>query len=157
MEGRSPILPGRTRAAAGSAVGRNRGLDTDLFADATATAEPPRIGYRCELRRHADPEPRQIYYDGGDYSPYCLDSLTDLLRCEARLPHSALEIQIDLSGPCPGALLREMTLRFSSLGIARLHVVIRAEGHPPIVLGAEHARARTPGEKIPARDPDGAG
>jgi len=62
--------------------------------------------------------------------------LADLLRREARLPHSALEIRVDLTGPCPGALLREMTLRFSSLGIARLHVVIRAEGHAPVVLGA---------------------
>ena len=137
MDDRSPtsLLRGSSTAA-GSRTAWARASSADYEADFHDVA---RLRYRCELRRRAEPEPRQVSYDGGEYSPYCLDSLADLLHREAMLPHSALEVRIDLAGPCPGSVLRDMTLRFSSLGIARLRVLIHAEGHDAVIIGAAHA------------------
>jgi hypothetical protein len=114
--------------------------DNSAYVDTSAAPETgSRTRYRSEIKRHGNPGPPQTYYDGGDYGPYSLESLVDLLRAEARLPYSTLAISVELTGSCPGVVLREMALRLSSLGLPRFHARIEAEGHAPVVLGREFA------------------
>ena len=96
-----------------------------------------RLRYRSSTTRHNPPHPDHTYYDGGDLSPYCLESLLDLIRAEARLPYEALSVEFEIAGPCPPAWIREVSARFSELSIHGVRVCIRAEGHSPLVIATK--------------------
>jgi len=104
-------------------------------------APPDRIRYRGAITRHNEPEPPHTYYDGGDLSPYSIDSLLDLLRAEARLPYVTLDVDLEIAGPCSPAALREVELRFAELALRGLNLRIRAEGHAAFVLATKRGGA----------------
>lgn len=93
-----------------------------------------RTRYRSAVTRHNESQPSHTYYDGGDLSPYSIDSLIDLLRAESRLPYLSLDVELEIAGPCSAAALREVELRFSELSLRGLNLRIRAEGHALFVL-----------------------
>ena len=97
-----------------------------------------RIRYRSAVTRHHESGPAHSYYDGGDLSPYSIESLLDLLRAESRQPYSCLEVNLEINGPCNAALLRDLTLRFSALSMLGLKVRIRAEGHAPFLIATKN-------------------
>jgi hypothetical protein len=119
------------KAILSSAIGRSR----------PATGQAPirylratRISFRSAVTRHDPNTPDHTYYDGGDLTPYCVDSLVDLLRAEARLPYSSLNVELELTGTTTAATLREVGMRFSELAIRGLRVRIRADGQPPLLI-----------------------
>ena len=107
------------------------GISSRQPGSGTATG---RISYRSAITRHNPPESDHVYYDGGELSPYCLESMVDLLRAEARLPYTTLDVDLEIAGPCPAARVREVSVRFSDLPIRGLRVLLRAEGHGTLVI-----------------------
>ncbi|HET9062032.1 MAG TPA: hypothetical protein VFO62_01980 [Candidatus Binatia bacterium] len=106
----------------------------DLRIAPEAEAKPLR--YRAEVyRRDGDSGGDLHLYDGGDFSPYCMESLLDLLRSEARASRRALDMTFELLGPCSAPRLQEVAARFSRASIAGLSVTVRASGHAPVRVG----------------------
>lgn len=95
------------------------------------------VSYRSAVTRHNPPESDHTYYDGGELSPYCIETLVELLRAEARLPYTTLDVDLEIAGPCPAARVREVSVRFSELPIQRLRVLLRAEGHGTLVIATK--------------------
>ena len=60
--------------------------------------------------------------------------MVDLVRAEARLPYTTLDVDLEIAGPCPAARVREVSVRFSDLPIRGLRVLLRAEGHGTLVI-----------------------
>jgi hypothetical protein len=102
---------------------------------APETAVRP-LRYRAEVCCRDGEQSNDLHvYDGGDYSPYCIESLLDLLRSEARSPRRALDMTFDILGPCSALRLQEVAARFARASIAGLSVTVRASGHPPVRVG----------------------
>jgi len=74
-------------------------------------------------------------YDGGDFSPYCIESLLELLRSEARMTRRELDLTFELLGQCSAVRMQEVAARFASASIAGLSVTVRADGHTPVRVG----------------------
>ena len=103
-------------------------------ASTASLASNPTLTYRAEIYRR-DPRGRSsIYYDGGEFAPYCVESLVDILRSEARRPHELLDVSIEFRGACSTTTLRDLARRFSDLHEPRLHVRIGAPGHPAVIV-----------------------
>ena len=91
--------------------------------------------YRVEIRRHTATDPHDLHlYGGGDYSPYCIESLVDMLRGEAHTARGDYEVTFEFVGACSASTLEEVAYRLSSAGIPGLRGVVRAEGHRPLSL-----------------------
>jgi len=104
------------------------------------------LRYRAEVSCK-DPEHRGDLrvYDGGDFSPYGVESLLDLLRSEARSSRRALDMTLEILGPCSAIRLQEIAARFARASIAGLSVTVRASGHTPVRIGEPGT-----GTKVPA-------
>jgi hypothetical protein len=55
------------------------------------------VSYRSAVTRHNPPETDHTYYDGGELSPYCIETLIELLRAEARLPYTTLDVDLEIA------------------------------------------------------------
>jgi len=94
------------------------------------------LRYRAEVRSREGEHDGDLHlYDGGDFSPYCIESLLDLLRSESRARHRVLDLTFELLGPCSTLRLQEIANRFAHASIARLCVTVRASGHTPVRVG----------------------
>lgn len=108
------------------------------------------LRYRAEVRNRESGHGGDLHlYDGGDFSPYCIESLLELLRCEARAPHQALDLTFELLGPCSTLRLQEIANRFASASIAGLRVTVRATGHSPVRVGESLPAARPSSQPAP--------
>jgi hypothetical protein len=88
-------------------------------------------------------------YDGGDFSPYCIESLLDLLRSEARAPQRPLDMTFEILGPCSAPRLQEVAARFARAAIDGLSVTVRASGHTPVRVGGSASSAKPPSVPAP--------
>src|SRR5512139_1757685 len=96
----------------------------------SAEPEPPALRYRAEVRSCDNASGGELHmYDGGDFSPYCIESLLNLLRSETRASGRALEMTLELLGPCSTPRLQEVAERFAKAAITGLSVTVRAPGH----------------------------
>lgn len=119
-----------------------RSARTDSLSQAPDAAGLPR--YRAEVRcRDAQPGDPLHLYEGGDCSPYCLDSLIDLLRSETRATRHALELTFEVLDTCSSPRLQELASRFARAAIPGLRVVVRAQGREPL-------RVEPPADPAPA-------
>jgi hypothetical protein len=109
----------------------DRRAATRAFAELSGT---PR--YRAEILRRDLGGHVSTYYNGGELSPYCIESLIELLRGEAHTPYQSLELSLEFRGKCSPALLRDVAKRFASVQTPRLQISIRAAGQQPVVIGA---------------------
>jgi hypothetical protein len=102
-----------------------------------AEPETPHLRYRAEVRtrEEAGRGGNLHLYDGGDVSPYCIESLLELLRSEARLTHRTLDLTFELLGQCSAVSMREVAARFAAASITGLSVTVRANGHAPLHVG----------------------
>ena len=115
--------------------------------DLRAVPEPEvrPLRYRAEVRSHDDGHRGNIHlYDGGEFSPYCIESLLDLLRSEARATRRELDMTFDLLGPCSALRLQEVAARFAGASISGLSVTVRASGHAPLRVGESVPSAPEP-------------
>jgi len=120
----------------------------DPVGAAELAARPLR--YRAEVRNREGQRGGDLHlYDGGDFSPYCIESLLELLRSEAREPHRALDLTFELLGPCSTLSLQEIANRFASASITGLRVTVRATGHSPVRVGEQLPAARSPSPPAP--------
>jgi hypothetical protein len=103
------------------------------------------LTYRAEIVRR-DPRGRSsVYYDGGELSPYGVDSLVDALRAEIHTAHDQVDVSIELKGTCSSTTVRELARRVGALSEPHLHVRISAPGYPGITI----APPSSPREKEP--------
>jgi len=106
-----------------------RGIGPDL-----GTMQP---NYRVEIRRHTPNDPHDLHlYGGGDYSPYCIESLIDMLRGEAHTTRGDYEVIFEFIGTCSASAVEEVAYRLCAAGIPGLRGVVRAEGHRALHLDA---------------------
>ena len=119
--------------------GRDREMDTSRLwrAPVLSLADTPTLTYRVEIVRRDPRGPSSIYYDGGDFAPYCVESLLEILRSEAHKPHDLLDVNIELKGTCNSSTVRDLARRFDSVREPRLHVRISAPGHPGVVIAPD--------------------
>ena len=97
--------------------------------------------YRVEIRRHTSNDPHDLHlYGGGDYSPYGIESLIDMLRGEAHTARGDYEVTFEFIGPCSASTLEEVAYRLLTAGIPGLRGVVRAEGHRALPLDAPQMR-----------------
>jgi hypothetical protein len=116
-------------------------MDTSRLWRAPAFSLPvtSTLTYRAEIVRR-DPRGRaSIYYDGGEYAPYCVESLVDILRAEAHRPHDMLDVCIELKGACNATMVKDLARRFTDMHQPRMHVRISAPGHPGVIIAPELA------------------
>jgi hypothetical protein len=103
--------------------------------------------YRVAIRRHTAIDAHDLHlYGGGDYSPYCIESLIDMLRGEAHTARGDYEVTFEFVGPCSASTLEEVAYRLLTAGIPGLRGVVRAEGHRALPLDApqmSHASERS--------------
>lgn len=114
--------------------------------------DPSPLTYRAEIRSRDGVQNGDLHlYDGGEFTPYCIESLLDLLRSEARTARRELEMTFDLLGSCSIVRLQEIATRFASASIAGLNVTVRASGHAPLRVGesASAATGATPTTPVP--------
>ena len=74
------------------------------------------------------------YYDGGDFSPYCIESLVELLRGETHTAYQSLNLTLEIKGSCGNATVREIARRFSTIHAPKIRVRICARGQQPVVI-----------------------
>lgn len=101
-----------------------------------------RLTYRAELARRDPRGGTSSYYDGGEFSPYSVESLLDLLRGEARAPNTTLDLKLELRGHCTDAVLRGLVQKFAELEAPRAQVCICSAGNRPVTVAcgtAPHA------------------
>jgi hypothetical protein len=104
------------------------------------------LRYRAEVRTRDGRRSGDLHlYDGGDFSPYCIESLLDLLRSETRATRRELDLTFELLGPCSAVRLHEIAARFAGASITGLTVTVRADGHPPLHVGERSTAATPPG------------
>ena len=97
--------------------------------------------YRVEVRRHTSQEGHDLhFYGGGDFSPYCIESLIDMLRSEAHGVGGEYDVTLELFGTCSAKSVEEVAARLSTAGIVGLRGVVRAAGHRDVPL--EDVRTR---------------
>ncbi len=120
----------------------------DLRAAPEPEARPLR--YRAEVCcRDVERSSNLHLYDGGDFSPYCIESLLELLRSEARSPRRALDMTFEILGPCSAPRLQEVAARFARAAIDGLSVTVRASGHTPVRVGESVSTATLPTAPAP--------
>jgi hypothetical protein len=108
--------------------------------------ERPALRYRAEVRSLDSASGGELHlYDGGDFSPYCIESLLNLLRSETRASGRALEMTLEILGPCSTPRLQEVAERFARAAITGLSVTVRAPGHPPVRVDESASIARPSG------------
>lgn len=108
------------------------------------------LRYRAEVCcRNGERSGDLHLYDGGDFSPYCIESLLDLLRSEARGPRRTLDMTFEILGPCSAPRLQEVAARFARAAIAGLSVTVRASGHTPVRVGESTAASKPPSAPAP--------
>jgi len=104
--------------------------------------------YRVEIRRHRASDAHDLHlYGGGDFSPYCIESLIDMLRGEAHSTHGEYDVTFEFVGTCSATNLEEVAYRLAAAGIPGLRGVVRADGHRELHLDApiaRHSVTRTP-------------
>jgi hypothetical protein len=109
----------------------------ERWAVTRAFAEPSGAPtYRAEVLRRDLGGHVSTYYNGGELSPYCIESLIELLRGETHTPYQSVELSLEFRGKCSPTVLRDVAKRFASVQIPRVQISIRAAGQPPVVLGA---------------------
>jgi hypothetical protein len=107
--------------------------------------------YRAEVRSRDDEPGGAVHlYDGGEFSPYCIESLLDLLRSETRTTRRPLEMSFEILGACSAPRLEEVAGRFADASIPGLSVTVRAAGHQAVRVGGAVA---LPGESTPPPAP----
>jgi hypothetical protein len=79
------------------------------------------------------------YYDGGDFTPYCVESLLEMLRAETRAPYQSLGLTLEIRGDCSASTLRELAERFATIHAPRVQIRICAPGHPAAIVGSATA------------------
>ena len=98
--------------------------------------------YRVEVRRHTAADPHDLrFYGGGDFSPYCIESLIEMLRGESHGMPGEYELTFEFVSGCSTRNLEEVARRLSTAGISGLRGVVRAAGHRDVLLDASGARA----------------
>ncbi len=98
--------------------------------------------YRVEVRRHTTTDPHDLrFYGGGDFSPYCIESLIEMLRGEAHGVGGEYELTFEFVSACSERNLEEVARRLSDAGIAGLRGVVRANGHREVALGSASPRS----------------
>jgi len=114
-------------------------MDTSRIwrAQALPFVATPALTYRAEIVRRDPRGPSSIYYDGGEFAPYCIESLVDILRSEARRPHDSLDVSIELKGTCNSSTVRDLARRLDGMHEPRMHVRISAPGHPGVVIAPD--------------------
>ena len=113
-------------------------MDTSRLWRAPALSPSPSTPtYRAEIVRRDPLGPSSIYYDGGDFVPYCVESLMEILRSEVHKPHELLDVSIEIKGACDSNAVRDLARRFDSIREPRLHVRISAPGHPGVVVAPD--------------------
>jgi hypothetical protein len=116
----------------------------------SAESDRPALRYRAEVRSRDNASGGELHlYDGGDFSPYCIESLLNLLRSETRASGRALEMTLEILGPCSTPRLEEVTERFAKAAITGLSVTVRAPGHPPMRVDDSAPIARPAGAGSP--------
>ena len=98
-----------------------------------------KITYRAELFRRDAQGRTSSYYDGGEFSPYNIESLLDLLRGEARVPNTSLDLTLELRGQCTDAVIRDLAQRFAELDAPSAQVRICTVGNRPVMVGCGSA------------------
>jgi hypothetical protein len=99
------------------------------------------LRYRAEVRTRDPGGIGSVHlYDGGDFSPYCIESLLDLLRSEARMTRRELDLTFELLGQCSAVRMQEVAARFADASIAGLRVTVRADGYSPVRVGEQPPR-----------------
>lgn len=122
-------------------------------ADHLAYGSPSPLRYRAEVRRREPMAgPNLHLYDGGDCSPYCIESLIDLLRSETRATRQALEMTFEILDTCTPPSLQEVASRFAHAAIPGLRVTLRAQGLDPVLLDSLQPPS-TDATTRPRRDP----
>ena len=97
------------------------------------------------------------YYDGGDFSPYSVESLVELLRSETRTPYRSLDLTFEIRGKCTVNTVKEVAKRFAVIHAPKVQVRVCSAGLRPVVIGsglapdlstdgAETKRAAEPGQ-----------
>jgi hypothetical protein len=109
--------------------------------------------YRVEVKRRTDGDGHDLhFYGGGEFSPYCIESLVDMLRSEAHGHAGDYEVTFELVGSCSAQCLEEVANRFSAAAIPGVRGVIRAAGHRDLALESTRARSLpTPRPSAPSR------
>jgi hypothetical protein len=98
--------------------------------------------YRVQVRRHTATDPHDLhFYGGGDFSPYCIESLIDMLRGESHGVPGEYELTFEFVSGCSTRNLEEVARRLSTAGIAGLRGVVRGAGHRDVTLEAGSSRA----------------
>jgi hypothetical protein len=116
-------------------------METRKLWRAPALSIPTTLTYRAEIIRR-DPRGRSsIYYDGGEFAPYCVESLVEILRVEAHRPHDMLDVSIELKGMCTASTVKDLARRFTELREPRMHVRISAPGHPAVIVAPDLSSA----------------
>src|SRR5262249_49996896 len=92
------------------------------------------LTYRAEIIRRDTRGRSSIYYDGGEFAPYCVESLVEILRAEAHHPHDVLDVNIEIKGACNATTVRDLTRRFTDMHEPRMHVRISAAGQPGVII-----------------------
>jgi hypothetical protein len=106
---------------------------------------PPR--YKAEVRRRGSSSAATFHlYDGGDCSPYCLDSLIDLLRSETRTTRDALDLSFEILDQCSGSRVQEVAARFARAAVPGLRVTLRARGREPVHVDSAVGRGPNGGD-----------
>lgn len=104
--------------------------------------------YRVEIRRHSSRDAHDLHlYGGGDFSPYCIESLIDMLRGESHAAGGEYDVTFEFVGTCSATNLEEVAHRLAAAGIPGLRGVVRADGHRELQLDApipKHTVLRTP-------------
>jgi hypothetical protein len=117
------------------------------------TAELSVLRYRAEVRRREPIQGSALHlYDGGDCSPYGIESLIDLLRSETRVTRSALEVTFEILDSCSSPRLQEVVQRFTHSAIPGLRITISARGQDPVFFDATASSAQL-GTATIRRDP----
>ncbi len=99
-----------------------------------SAGSPESLSYKAEVFRRDLGGHVSTYYNGGEFSPYCVESLVELLRGEAHTPYQSLELVFEFRGKCNASTVREVAKRFAAVHAPRLQVKICATGQHPVVF-----------------------
>lgn len=140
-------MPAQSTPPNGEAVRRTMfGWTSKSRFSGSARSDGPDLGsiqptYRVEIRRHTANDAHDLHlYGGGDFSPYCIESLVDMLRGEAHTTRGDYEVIFEFIGVCSASTLEEVAYRLSAASIPGLRGVVRAEGHRALNLDAPGPR-----------------
>jgi len=93
-----------------------------------------KLTYRAEICRRDVSGHSWSYYDGGDFSPYSVESLVEMLRGETRTPYRSLDLTLEIRGKCTSGTVKDLARRFAVIHAPKVHVRICASGARPVVV-----------------------